>query len=237
MLKHLARQVFRSQVRNYFDLFYLRNMSADEVGRLVDVSCALKLLSRDSQGRGTVLVAPHLGNLDVTGQMISLLEHDVLAVVERLEPDRLHKLVNSLRSKHGLELVSTEGDPRRLYRALETGRTLILAADRDTTGSGRSYEFFGAPAHLPDGYARIVRRTGSRLGLAHSVRLADDTFAIYGQWLPEVARTRDREADVRAIVDGVASRLEPVIAAHPEQWVMFRALWGRAPVNGASRVS
>lgn len=224
-LSRLAREVFRNQLRNYYDLFSIRRLKPHAIKSLVQMEAMPELVQGLEDGRGLVVVSAHFGNLDVAMQMVGLSGLDAVMVVERLRPEKMFQFISSLRMRHGLQLVPVDGALRSVFRALRENKIVLLAGDRDVTNSGTVVDFFGSPACLPDGYARIVRRTGARLGVAFSLRQPDNTFLVRGHLLPPLEFTPDREADVRAIMRQVVTLMERYIKEHPEQWVMFQPIW------------
>jgi KDO2-lipid IV(A) lauroyltransferase len=157
----------------------------------------------------------------------------MVCVVERLRPDALYRLVSQLRSTRGLRLVPADAPTVPVLRGLRDGFAVCLAADRDVTGGGVDTTFFGAPARLPDGYARLARRTGSAVVVALPIRNHDDTITVDALLVETPPPTADVEADIRAIVRAVLAVVEECVAANPGQWVMFQRVWPDArPVVG-----
>ena len=224
-LAAVAHQVFRNQLRNYYDLFRIPGLTRDQIDRLVDAPVGEVIDAGLASGRGLVAVSVHFGNFDIVMQWLGAHGYKALLVVERLQPEKLHELVLTIRRRSGLQLLEVDRAIKGIYRALRANEIVMLAADRDVTGGGELAEFCGAPARLPDGYARLVRRTGARLVLAFSHRCPDNTYQAEAWLAPEFPETGDREADERAIRDYVLSHVEQKIRAHPEQWVMFQPIW------------
>ncbi len=224
-VKRLAREVFRNQLRNYFDLFSLERLKPAEIKRLVRIERLDELLSGLDDGRGLIVVSGHFGNLDVAMQVVGLLGHEALLVVERLRPEKMFRYICHLRSRNGLRLVPVDQGLRQVFKALRANHIVLLAADRDVSNSGVQVDFFGAPACLPDGYARMARRTGARVAVVFCERRPDNTFLVRGQLLPPFRPTADRHADVQAIMKQVVGAMERYIAEHPDQWMMFQPIW------------
>jgi KDO2-lipid IV(A) lauroyltransferase len=230
-LNRIAREVFRNQLRNYFDLFSLRRLKPSVIQQLVKIDRLDELLSGLDDGRGLIVVSAHFGNLDVAMQAVGLLGHPALLLVERLKPEKMFRYICSLRSRTGLTLMSVDGGLRQVFRALKANQMVLLAGDRDATNSGVQVDFFGAPACLPDGYARIARRTGARIAVVFCQRRPDNTFLVRGELLPPFQPTDDRDADVRAIMKQVVGAMERYIAEHPDQWMMFQPIWADEPAR------
>ena len=224
LIERLTRQVFANQARNYFDMFYFANRPLSDVAAVTDVS-ALRDAIRELSGKGAVAVTMHYGNLDVVGQSAGACATNALAVVEHLRPEALFRLVTAIRARTGLEVVPAELAPLAAMRAVRSGRIVVLAADRDITGTGIVTRFFGSPARVPDGYARLAITTRAPILLLHSHRLPDDRFQLHAALMSAPPQSGDRDTAVRGIVDAVLEALEPVLAADPSQWVLFLRLW------------
>lgn len=224
-LEDTVRQVFRNQLKNYFDLFRLPHLRPDELAKVLTLQGWEYLEEALAAGRGVILVSGHCGNFDAVGQIMAFRSYKVIVVAEHLQPERLYQYISQLRESQGLQIIPVDGALKAIFKALRRNEMVALAADRDVTGSGIVVDFFGVPARLPDGYARLARRTGARIVVGFSVRRPDNTFLAYAEPPLEVEVTEDRERDVQAIVEKVVALLERYLRQHPEQWVMFQPIW------------
>jgi lauroyl/myristoyl acyltransferase len=224
-LEQVARQIFRNQARNYFDLFRVASLSADQIRGLVTAHGLDNIDQALAAGKGTVMFTAHYGNLDVAGQVFALSGYPLTVVAERLKPEKLYRYVASLRASKGLKLIPSDDFLRPLFRALRSNEIIGLAADRNLTGTGTLIEFFGAPALLPDGHVRLALRTGAKLLPAFSLRRPDNTYEAYVEPPFSVENSGDVEHDVRAGMLQLVAILEKYISQHPEQWVMFQPIW------------
>ena len=89
--------------------------------------------------------------------------------------------------------------------------------------------FFDAPTRFPDGArpARAADRGADLVAFAvappdRPLRGADRAVAAGRE------RSGDPKADVLALTQAMARRLEYHIASHPEQWTVFQKRWPRA---------
>ncbi|MFQ5593247.1 MAG: lysophospholipid acyltransferase family protein [Anaerolineae bacterium] len=225
VLDEKVRATFRMQAYNYFDLFRLPAMSAEEVAARLNVEGWENLETAIARGKGVVLVSAHLGNVDVVMQILGLRGVNATMVAEHLKPEELYRYVTRIRAGHGTTIIPVDGSLRVLFRALRAGGVVVLALDRDVTHSGVEIEFFGEPAKLPDGYARLARRTGSLVVPGFGLRLPDHQLRVRLEPALDVPQTDDRAVDVRAVMRKALSVAERYIAEHPEQWIMFRPIW------------
>jgi len=221
----IARQIFRNQARNYYDLFRVASLTDEQIRSLVTVHGLEHIDAALAAGKGLVLVTAHFGNLDIVMQMFGLLKYPITAVAEHLKPERLYQYVVSMRASKGINMIPIDSFLRPLFKALRNNQMVGLAADRNLIDAGTLIDFFGAPALLNDGHVHLALRTGARLALAFAVRKPDNTFEAFVEPSLELEKTGDTQRDVRAGMAKVVAVLEKYIGQHPEQWVMFQPVW------------
>jgi KDO2-lipid IV(A) lauroyltransferase len=230
-LVHISQQVFGNQAKNYYDLFRLPSLSDAEVAELVTLRGIDHLKAALDMGRGVIVVSAHLGNLEITAHALALAGYPLLAVMEHLQPERLHHYVTSLRARRGIKLVAADALLKPVYRTLRANGIVGLAVDRDTTETGLALPFCGAPAWLPTGYAQLAWRIGAVLLPCFGLRQPNDTFIVQIK-APIVTtvteKSNDNPADIQRIVSQVIEVVGPALQEHPEQWVLFQPLWQKA---------
>jgi KDO2-lipid IV(A) lauroyltransferase len=103
---------------------------------------------------------------------------------------------------------------------------LGVLADRAVTGVGERVPFFGRDALLPSAHVALALRTGAALIPAFAHR---EGHALRADFEPELvlARTGDRDADVRDGVRRWAEVLERHIRVDPAAWSVFEPVWRR----------
>jgi KDO2-lipid IV(A) lauroyltransferase len=111
---------------------------------------------------------------------------------------------------------------RECIAALRRNEILGVIGDRDFSPANRTVEFFGRPARLPEGPAKLALATGAPLLPTFMVRLPDDTFAYI---VDEPIWADKSRQSVDDIMRQVAVALERVIRQHSEQWFLFHDLW------------
>jgi KDO2-lipid IV(A) lauroyltransferase len=219
-----ARATFNHLLYNYFDLFRLPALDSQSVARLVTVDGWEHVEAALAQGRGLVMTSAHLGNIDTILYAMLLRNVAITIPVERLEPPELFDYISTLRMSHGLKLIPIDGSLLDLVRTLKKGGVAGLAADRDITGTGPVIDFFGYPAHLPDGHARLALKTGAPLLVGFSRRNPDHTYRAY--FLPAFYPPEGTEEEqIAAGTKFVIREMEKAIAQNPEQWTVIVSIW------------
>ncbi|MBC7263958.1 MAG: lysophospholipid acyltransferase family protein [Chloroflexi bacterium] len=232
-IQQVAREIFRNQGRNYYDLFRLPTLSLSKIQSLVAVHGIEHVTKALDAKQGVILVTLHFGNLDVVGQILGIYGIKVTAPAEHLYPPELFRYVCELRSFFGLKLVPADSYMRPLLRALRNSEVVGIAADRNLNQRGTWVEFFGEPALLPDGHVRLAMRTGAKIVVALSRRKSDNTFDATIEPLTDWVQTGNLEEDIQANIKGMVTILERYLRRDPDQWVMFQPVWkvGKNPTK------
>jgi lauroyl/myristoyl acyltransferase len=220
-----ARATFNYILYNYFDLFRLPSLDRQAVERLVTVTGWEHVEAALTKGRGIVMVSAHLGNIEVVLYAMLLRGLSITIPVERLEPPELFEYISALRMSKGLKLVPIDGPLLNLIRTLRQGGVAGLAGDRDITGTGRVMNFFGHPAHLPDGHVRLALKTGAPLVVGFSRRNANHTYQAY--FLPAFYPSAEGTEEERMLtgLKFVIAEMEKAISQNPEQWTVTVSIW------------
>ncbi len=224
--RRLAREVFRTSARNYFDLFRLPRLRLEELDSLVRLEGFDRFEKAVASGKGVVIVSAHFGNFDLVGQILAARHYDVTVPVLALKPPALLELVTSLRASKGVSFVPLgPAVLRSCLRTLQRGGVVGLAADRDLQHNGILVPFFGEEASLPTGAVELARRTGALLLPALGFRGENGTYAVFVEPPLDPQWTGDAEADRRRVLGQVIAVFERYIRTYPGQWVVFEPIW------------
>lgn len=196
---------------------------------------ALVESARD-KGTGMIYVLPHMGNWEFAGPLAASLGIPVVAVAENLANRRLRDWFISLRNGLGIEIVLANGSRqvmRDLESAIQQNAAVALLSDRDLSGKGVRVEFFGEETTMPAGPATLALRTGAPIFPVATYFAEDGRHHIVIR--PEVKVDQDpanRSEEVRAITQRIATELEHLIRAAPEQWHLLQPNWPSDTVVG-----
>lgn len=225
-LDRMAYNTYRCSLKNYFDLFWMASRSDEQIRTLVETHGLEHLEAAFDMGKGVIVASLHYGNPEVTLQMVPLVGKPCQAPAEHVKPEALYQYLCRLRTKRGLNLFPIDGPLTEILRAIRRGEAVGLALDRDATDSGREVEFFGGPAHLPDGTAILALRTGAPVLLVLSRRLPGNRYALEG--FPPIVFPVIRQPDdetIQGAMRQILSVVESALRKDPSQWVVFRRIW------------
>jgi phosphatidylinositol dimannoside acyltransferase len=180
-------------------------------------------------GSGVIIVGAHLGNWDAAGAWAAASGRPVTAVAEVLSPRRLFDFFVAHRERLGISIEpASAGVIGRLKAAVDEGRIVAIVGDRDLRGRGPQVSFFGEPAPLPAGPALLGLRSGAPI-MAMGVHGTRHTNGQRG-WRARILEPIDPTAysgphAVTELTQEIATRLEQLIADHPEEWHVFQPFW------------
>jgi lauroyl/myristoyl acyltransferase len=235
-LDALLRAGLRSYARYWREAFRLPAMDRAAVLARMDpnVTGMAPMFEALADGRGVVAALPHSGNWDLAGLWFVETQRRLghpprfTTVVERLRPESLFRRFVSYREALGFEVLAA-GDGASVYRTLtrrlRDGGLVCLVADRDLTASGVEVSFFGEPARLPAGPARLASLTGALLVPAFPSFTPDGWAATMGDPIP-VPERAGRE-DVAKATQALADALATMIATAPQDWHMLQRVFTR----------
>lgn len=227
-LDEVVRAAFASYARYWLETFRLGRYSADEVREMVEPvgSCVEVMQEAIDEGRGVLLITPHLGFYDLGVAWVGLQGWQFTTVAEVLRPRALFEWFARIRGRYGMKVIPARNGRavrERLGEALDAGEGVALVADRDLRRRGIWVEFFGERTTFPASPALLLARKQVPL-LAGSVTRHEDRYQV------RLERVRyelsgDEATDVEAMAQLTAGVLERLIGQAPEQWHLFSRNW------------
>ena len=226
-ISQLARKAFENRLLNYYEMLRLSDLPLEEITRRMRIEGTEHIDRLVGEGRGAVITSGHMGPMELMIHGLGSLGYPLIAIAEHLEPERLHRYVMGLRVAHGFNMISTRASLLNVYRRVKRGEFLLSALDRDTTGTGLIVDFFGAPAWVPDGYARLAVRANVPVIVGFCRRAGNGAVAkIYAPIYPD--KSLGKEEAVLDLIQRALKLFEAAIREYPEEWHLSTPIWQRA---------
>lgn len=208
-----AQQVLQLAAQSMFDIF-----AETALGMMVvDREWVAQVLA---EGRGLILLTPHLGSFEVAGRSAS--ERFGAPLTALYRPSRqawLRDLEAKARARPGLATAPASlAGVRQMLRALQRGEIVGLLPDQvPPQGQGVWAPFFGQPAYTMTLATRLARQTGAAVGLVWCERLPKGRgFVAHAEALP--GPWPDDEVAAATLIN---QAMERAVRALPGQY-----LWG-----------
>ncbi len=191
------------------------------------------------QGRGLVLLTPHMGSFEISAQAYAERFGALQPVTVLYRPARqtwLRELEEQARARPALATAPANlSGVRLMLRALKRGETVGLLPDQvPPAGQGVWAPFFGQPAYTMTLAARLVQQTGAAVGVLFTERLPRGAgYVVRALPLPEPL---PQGADEAATAASLNRSMEAVIRLKPSQylWAYHRYKQPRQPEAAAT---
>jgi KDO2-lipid IV(A) lauroyltransferase len=185
---------------------------------------AQRLQAALDEGRGVLLMSPHVGAFEAVAQSYAErfgATHPMTALYRPARKAVLRELVAQARNRPGLVTVPAQlAGVRQMIRALRRGEAVGLLPDQvPPEGQGVWAPFFGRPAYTMTLAGRLLQQTGASALLLWCERLpAGRGYRVHVEDLPGALPQGD---DALAWATAMNQAMEHVIRQCPQQY-----LWG-----------
>lgn len=182
------------------------------------------------RGKGVVFATGHLGNWELSAYAHALLSAPMGFVVRPLDNPLLDRLSIYYRTLSGNQVISRRESARPLLQMLRANQAIGILADQNTTEDrGIFVNFFGIPACVDAGLAKLAAHTGAAIIPGFAV-WSDAEGRYILKFYPPIEATGDQLRDTQA----VQSALEQAIREYPEQWLWIHRRWKTRPAGEPS---
>ncbi len=227
-LRGFARKTFQHFGKYLIDFFRFSRLSPAHVANLVSLQNMEYIEQGLQYGRGLLTVTAHFGNWELGGAVMTALGYRVHAVVLPERKRHLKRLLDRQRMRRGVNLLPLGQSGFSVVRCLKRNEIVAVLGDRDFSASEERVPFFGAPARIPIGPAKLSIKTGAPIVVGVLLRQVDDTFLLrmHPPLLPEVEKTPEQMRQRMIAI------LEEEIGRSPYQWFLFQPFWGQDEADG-----
>jgi len=213
------------------EVAWLWHAQSEEVEDLCELVGGQHIFEALEDGRGAMFATAHCGNWELLSARLPIAGVPLISAVRQLDNQRLDRVVTTLRTRFGTEIVPRGPSAgRRLARALTRNGVNALLIDQDIKDiPGVFVPFFGRPAWTPSGAAMLALRMGCPVlpGFIH--RRPDGTHRAEIHPALPVSTDGTLEDKIEELTAAATAFIERQIRAHPEQWVWMHRRWRTRP--------
>jgi Kdo2-lipid IVA lauroyltransferase/acyltransferase len=177
------------------------------------------------RGKGVLFATAHLGNWELSAFSHALMAQPMHVVVRPLDNPRIDAMVEKRRAMSGNFVITKRDFVRPMMRALRDNEAVGVLVDQNAgLENGVFVDFFGIPACVATGFAKLAARSGAAVIPGFALWNGRDRRYVL-KFYPIVEMTGDEEEDTRA----VQRSLQTAIAAYPDQWLWIHRRWKTRP--------
>ncbi len=224
MLFHLAYY--------WVDLFRFPQLPRERLSQLIvggDERALDPLRERLARGERLLVMTAHLGNWELGAVMLGQADIPLAIIYVPDEFEQAEHFRSTMRKLSNVSEIPLSPDDSfaslAVLRAFAEGRAVALQGDRDFREAGIELPFFGAKTRFPTGPFHLARMTGAVLLPTFIAYAPDLRFEVEHGAAIKVARTADRDDDVRQAMTIWVATLEEAVRRWPTQWYTFYDFW------------
>ena len=217
--RKLVCRTFINYMRNFTDVLKVKHRSCEDILRKVKLDGLDKI--EPLRGQGFIFLTGHIGNWELGASVPACVGFRAIAIVENIDP-RWLKVLNSIRSHTGMELVTLGKATPAIVKALKEGKVVMVATDR-YVGGGK-YElvpFFGKRRKMPVGIFHLNEKLKKPMAFGYVVRDGKSYRAVVQDVYYGPYRTKE-------MLDFYVKNMEEAIRRYPDQWFSFDFGWVEA---------
>jgi KDO2-lipid IV(A) lauroyltransferase len=233
----VARRAFRNFGKYVVDFIQFPAITPEEVRERLRFDQWDELNAAANSGRGLIIATLHFGNWDLGAASLAAYGYPINAIAETFRYDRMNQLVQGSRSKLGMKVIGHDRLGPTVFRALRRGEMLAMVVDVASDAVATRVDFFDAPALVSSAAARVALRTNAWVLPAVVIRGPDDDLEmrpIIDFSLRDFTPSGDERRDVEELTRLIMHSMEPIIRRYPDQWFIFRRMWGHPRTSPAS---
>ncbi len=238
-LRALALRTYRSYARDVIEFMRSLDQPADALRRRVSRLETAAFDAALARGRGAIALSGHFGNWELAGVLLRRFTTYPLSVVAMREQDaEVSRLRERLRAKIGIDTIEVRQHLESaitIRRLLQENRVVGMLLDRHLGKDYLEVQLFGRSAYFLRTPALLAFFSGAPLIPSFVYRDDDDRFVVECGPAIDVPRTGDRDANIQAATQAVATVVEAQIRARPHYWYQFYPFWASQDAVAAER--
>ncbi|MBN2686852.1 MAG: lysophospholipid acyltransferase family protein [Deltaproteobacteria bacterium] len=221
LVRRTVRMIFVNYGRYMVDFFLIPQLPAHKTREFfADVQGEPILRDALDRGKGAVFVSAHVGNWEIGGSLLRLLNYPLAVVALAHNTGATNILVNSLRRSSAIDII--EMDPLSPLSALQIlnhlrmNKIVAMAGDREFFGRGRPVTYFGKKVAFPVGPVMVAMKSGAPVIPVFIIKQPDGR---YTGILEEAIFVDDNGGEaIDAALGRLARVFETYIRRYPDQW-------------------
>ncbi|MCK4537175.1 MAG: lysophospholipid acyltransferase family protein [Candidatus Krumholzibacteria bacterium] len=229
-----ARRSYINFAKSMVEFASLQRPDRERLLRLVSIRGRGHIDEALAMGRGVVVVTGHFGSWEFLGA--AAIAHGLPAdfLVGEQSNTLVDDLMNGLRRKAGIGIISRGAGARGIFSSLKKGRMVAIISDQDARKHGVFADFFGIPASTFPGAAQFAYRTGAPIVFCYIVRQTDESHETV--FLPPIIvdTSADKDTEILRLTVAHVRALEDAVRKHPDHYFWAHRRWKTKPPEDRS---
>jgi KDO2-lipid IV(A) lauroyltransferase len=221
------RRCMSMQAMIVIELLRAAHYTAEQSRRFVHATGMEHMDAAIAGGRGVIVVASHMGNVDLMGYSQSILGYPINVIVKEIKLAPVQRYIRAVRKRTGVGLLPSGKSKDQIRKVIADNKVMCMIVDQHMAKHRTiACEFFGLPAATSPAPARFALETGTPVLTALMVRRGYSghfDFLIEPFEMEEPYETR--AANVHHNTQRLNDIIEGWVRANPSQWLWFHKRW------------
>lgn len=221
-LPQLIQHAQRNEIMSYFEFVHIWGSSnAANIARIHQIDGAALFHDALAQGRGLILVVPHIGTWEVMNAWLS--QYTAMTVMYKpVKHPQADAFIRAARSRERAQLVPTdESGVRQIFRTLKNGGVTAILPDHSPDYSHQQHashhdnliDWFGVPLYSSQLVAKLAQKTSATTLMIYAIRNDNGGFDMTITAVnPQLYNGGNQGTRI------LLAQIEQVIARHPEHY-------------------
>jgi KDO2-lipid IV(A) lauroyltransferase len=183
--------------------------------------------------KGAILIAGHIGMMDLTGGKIGMSGYPVFLVGKPIKHPVIHHLVLQTRISINLGTIKHKDSIRRILKGLRRGEAIVMALDQNMKEKeGIFIDWMGRAAASVRAPAIVAKLTGSPVVAGYMFQKSKDRFElVVTEEVSWESYPDDPEKELIINTQKQSDAIQRIIYEHPELWFWIHRRWKRQPAG------
>lgn len=225
--EQIIRELFANFCMYLFEILRIPHMTVAENRKLVQIDGWEHVDAALARGKGVILVATHLDNVDIGGCSMAMRGAPIAVVVKEMSKTA-EAFISKVRKNTGVTIIARKGTKNYIKELLAENKIVTLVIDQHLA-KHRSIvcDFFGQLASTTPAPARFAFETGATIIPAVINRKEKAGYHHVRVCPPFVLETpyEDRDLNIRHNTERLNRIAEAWIREAPNQWWWFHKRW------------
>jgi predicted LPLAT superfamily acyltransferase len=182
--------------------------------------------------RGSILLSAHIGNWEIAGQMLDILDTRFNILMYDNEIEKMRAYMDKVMGGKSFKTIAIREDMSHLielHNAFSNKELVVMHGDRYLPGVATlEKNFMGKKARFPLGPFVMAAKFGVPITIVFALKEGKTHYHFFAKKPIEVKRARTKEEvdkAVSAASDQYVEYLEEMLKRYPEQWFNFYDFW------------
>lgn len=224
--EEMAAASFASVGITLFELLRFDRLTPDDLARWVRLEDDDVLRVACASGKGVILLTAHYGSWEIIPHAVSvLLGVSATVLVRGLANPHIDRAVDRLRRTFGAVTVPSTVAVRELYRTLQRGGMVFMAADQSAAQESTRVRFFGRMTPAFEGPAVLALRTGAQIVFTVARRSSDGLYEMKFTTISSHDLDTENPAAGQRLMERYMEATQSAISQEPSQWMWMHRRW------------